>query len=229
MSSAPNEIAAALNQVAREAGSRSGLGDVLSTLTLGAVEAFPDIEYAGISITHRGGRIETLAATDNLVLELDDLQYQHHEGPCYDSITDQPVVLTEYARHEQRWPHYIPAAIKLGLRSQLGLRLYTDDRTMGGLNLYSTSTDTISDDTVMLAEVFATYATAALQRARTEEDMASALSTRQLIGQATGITMERYGLDETKAFAYLLRASSTTNVKLRDLARTLVDGAGDAS
>ncbi|MCW2866178.1 MAG: hypothetical protein JWR20_366, partial [Marmoricola sp.] len=41
-----------------------------------------------------------------------------------------------------------------------------------------------------------------------------------------GITMERYGLDETKAFAYLLRASSTTNMKLRDLARTMVEGGG---
>ena len=227
--SSTRQIADALNQVARDAGSRSGLDDVLSTLTHGAVEAFPDIDHAGISVTHKGGRIETLAATHDIVLELDRVQYSHREGPCYDSITDEPVVMTEYARHEQRWPHYIPAAARKGLRSQLGLRLYTDDRTMGGLNLYSTSTDTISDETVALAEVFAAYATAALQRARTEEDMASALSTRQVIGQATGITMERYGLDETKAFAYLLRASSTTNIKLRDLARTMVDGGGTPS
>ena len=34
---------------------------------------------------------------------------------------------------------------------------------------------------------------------------------------------ERYGLDENRAFAVLLRASSTSNIKLRDIAAQLVE------
>ncbi len=39
------------------------------------------------------------------------------------------------------------------------------------------------------------------------------IASRQVIGQATGIVMERYGLDEGRAFEYLLRVSSLANQK----------------
>ena len=112
----------------------------------------------------------------------------------------------------------------LGLRAQVGLRLYTHDQTVGGLNLYSTTSDVVSDDSVAMAEVFASYVTAALQRAQTEDSMTTAMISRQVIGQATGIVMERFGLGDAEAFAYLRRTSSDTNVKLREIARRLAEG-----
>lgn len=49
-----------------------------------------------------------------------------------------------------------------------------------------------------------------------------ALSSRDLIGQAKGILMERYGLDEDAAFALLTRYSRTSNQALRGVAADLV-------
>ena len=220
----PLDVAAAMSTVAHDLKSGAGLETVLESLVRGAVHALPDIDHAGISVVHRDGGIENLAATDALVRDLDDLQYTLVEGPCVDAVRESPVVSVQHARHEQRWPRYLREAVSRGLRSQLGLRLYTDDGTIGVLNLYSTSSDTLTDEVRQMAELFSAYATMAMGRAQGEDSLNGAIASRQVIGQATGIVMERYSLTEARAFEYLLRVSSLTNVKLRDLARSMVDG-----
>jgi GAF domain-containing protein len=182
----------------------------------------PGVDHVGISVTHRGGRVETLAATDELVWRLDQLQYELNEGPCLDAIREKPVVWVNNARREQRWPRFIPRAVALGLRAQVGLRLY-DAKTLGGLNMYATQSDTIDPDTIWMAELLATQAAIALGHARHEEGLNQALFTRKVIGQAIGILMGRYEVDETRAFAFLTRVSQDTNTKLRDVAAKLVE------
>jgi GAF domain-containing protein len=93
-------------------------------------------------------------------------------------------------------------AVERGLRSQIGLRLYADHETLGALNLYSTSEDTIDPDVLHMAELFAAHASLALGKVRREEQLNAALLTRKVIGQAIGILMERHELDEDGAFAF---------------------------
>jgi GAF domain-containing protein len=217
------DLSTALLQAARDISPDLDLQATLQACVDAATAAFPEIDHAGISIAHRDGQIETVAASGPLVGRLDQLQYDAGEGPCLFALTDEPVVTVQYAAHEQRWPRFMPAAIAEGLRSQIGLRLFTEKRLLGGLNLYSTSTDTISAETVRMAELFAAHATLAMGRAQREEHLHSAIASRQLIGQATGIVMERYSMNETRAFDYLLRVSSLSNIKLRTLARELVE------
>lgn len=80
-----------------------------------------------------------------------------------------------------------------------------------------------------MAELFAAHASIALGRSRREEQLNAALFTCKVIGQATGILMERHELDEDGAFAYLTRVSSHTNVKLREVAREIVALRNDLS
>ena len=216
-------LAAALALAAHEINAASDLEATLHTIAQVALTSLPEIDHVGVSLAHRDGRVETKAYTDDLVLELDRLQYSFNEGPCLHALTTAAVVRVENARHEQRWPKFIPEAVKLGLRAQLGLRLYADHHTLGGLNLYSVSHDTIDDDTVERAELFATHAALALGRARREEQLNTALTTRHVIGQAVGIVMERFSITEPRAFEYLTRVSSTSEKKLRDVAKALVD------
>jgi hypothetical protein len=104
--------------------------------------------------------------------------------------------------HDQRWPRYVPAAVELGLRSQLAVRLYLDDQG-----------------------TLAAHAAIALGNARERENLNQALHSRKVIGQAVGILMERYEMNEDRAFAFLVRASSHANIKLRDVAQELVNRA----
>ncbi|WP_148572611.1 GAF and ANTAR domain-containing protein [Nocardioides caldifontis] len=153
------------------------------------------------------------------------LQYDLNEGPCVASVENTPVVVVEHARHDQRWPNYMPKAVKAGLRAQLALRLYTDQDTLGGLNLYSTEAETVHPDAVAMAELFATHAAIALDRARYDHQLNEALGSRKTIGQAVGLLMQRYQIDEDRAFHFLVRASSTSNMKLRAIAQEVVDTA----
>lgn len=222
MPDVPRSIATALAAAAREINASKDVDAMLDTIVRVAKRDMPDIDMVGISIAHRDGRVETRAATDDLVHELDNLQYELHEGPCVHSIEAEPVVLVEDLRHEQRWPAYVPLAVRRGLRAQLGLRLYVEDETLGGLNMYSLSSDTIGAETRELAEIFAAHAALTLGRVRKEDQLTEALASRKLIGQAIGIVMERFSLDEDRAFQYLSRVSQHGNVKLRAVAEELV-------
>ncbi|BBY40535.1 hypothetical protein MMAN_46690 [Mycobacterium mantenii] len=52
-----------------------------------------------------------------------------------------------------------------------------------------------------------------------------ALSTRDTIGQAKGILIERYDLDDQTAFNTLIKLSQSMNTPLRDVARRVIEGA----
>jgi GAF domain-containing protein len=216
------EIADVLAQVAQEINSPESLAATLQSIVHTARRSLPGIDHVGVSVAQRNGRVETKAATGELVLQLDELQYSLNEGPCLYAISAATVVRVEHAAQDDRWPRYLPAAVRLGLRSQLGLQLGLDGKTLGGLNMYSTSVDTLDDETLHMAELFAVHAALAMGRARTEEQLRAGMSTRTLIGQAIGLLMERYGIDEDAAFAFLSRASSVNNTKLRGVAAEIV-------
>ena len=224
MHTAPFAVADALAQAARAMHTPRTLDEALQVMVDTAARSLPGIDHVGISLSHRNGNIETKAATSQLVHELDNLQYSLHEGPCNYAIrAEAPVVVLEHPKRDRRWPRYLPLAMERGLRSQLALRLYTEDRTLGSLNLYSTSSETLDPETVHLAELFATHAALALGKVREADELNTAMGTRKVIGQAIGILMERYDIGEAGAFAFLSRASQTSNVKLRDIAQELVD------
>lgn len=93
----------------------------------------------------------------------------------------------------------------------------------GDINFYSTISDEVSRDAQVLARLFATHAAVELGHAHERQTLNEAVRTRQVIGQAIGIIMERYNVHEDRAFAFLVRASSHANIKLRSVAQELVD------
>jgi hypothetical protein len=175
----------------------------LGVLVEVARRSMPEIDHVGISVAYRDGHVETKAATS------------------------EPVVVVQDARHDSRWPRFMKVACERGLRSQLGLRLYLDDHARGGLNLYSVSSDVIDPETEQLAELFATHAALIMGRARSEANLHASLASRTAIGIALGLVMERFGLDQDRAFSYLTRMASTSETKLRDVAQHLVEDAND--
>lgn len=219
------EVTASLIEAARAVNSDAlSLEDTLSSVIEAARRSLPEFGHISVSVLDADGDPRTTIGTDDLVWELDDVQYSLEEGPCLDSMrTRSPMVALEHAESDPRWPNYLRRARTTGLRAQLGVRLSSDSETLGSLNLYSTTSSTIDPDSPLLAELFATHAAIALGRSRREEQLHDALSSRKTIGQAIGLTMERYRIDEERAFAFLVRASQTSNVKLRQIAHRVVE------
>ena len=213
-------------RAARAIHSPLSLDKTLCTIADTALLSLPGFDVVGISTVDKHGEVHTRAATRALVWELDRLQYDLREGPCMDFLRDADVVTAPELRHDQRWPRYVPCAVRLGVKSQLAAKLYLDDEgTLGGLNPYSTTCAEFPSDTEHMAELFAAHAAIALGSARQLEGLNEALRTRSVIGQAMGILMHRYTLEADGALGLLIRTSSHTNVKMRLVAEQLVSAA----
>jgi GAF domain-containing protein len=223
---APTDVGRAIAAAARTLNRAQDLDETLQAIVEVARDSVPGFDEVGIWTLTKNGDVQTRAATGDLVYRLDDVQYDLDEGPCMEALRGATLVIAPRIRHDQRWPRFVPQAVAHGLRSQLAVRLFLDDEgTMGGLNFYSTTSDEVHPEAEELADLFAAHAAIALGRARERETLNEALQSRKVIGQALGILMERYQMNEDRAFAFLVRASSHSNIKLRLVAQELVDEA----
>lgn len=217
-----SRLAAALAEAAEALSAHQSLDERLATLIAAVPGAVPGFDHASVSVASRGTAITTRASSSDLAETLDTYQYEAEEGPCYDALARPGILLSTSMRHEQRWPEYTRRAIEAGVTAQMAVHLGDGGPVRGALNLYCTSGQEVDPEAPGAASLAATYVALALGWARTEEQLNEALSSRKEIGQAIGIVMERYQIDEAKAFAFLARVSSTGNIKLRDVARELV-------
>lgn len=193
------------------------LDSALAGITAAAVEVMPSVRYASITVKHEDGRLETVAPTAPLILELDKAQYELQEGPCYDAATDSVHVISPKLASDERFPQYAEVAVAEGIRAQAGIRLFETGEATGALNLYSEEVGAFHDLGV-LADLFAHQSAMALDYAREVENLQEAVESRSIIGRAVGIIMERFGLDDARAFGFLVRRSQQENVKVRALA-----------
>lgn len=219
-----SDFSKSIDAAARSINHSRTLEETLQTIVEVARTSIPGFDQIGISTIHKDGKVVTRAHQGDLVLRLDEIQYSLREGPCVETLRGSPVVAAPSLRHDQRWPRWVPEAIGLGVQAQLAVQLYLDaEGTMGGLNLYSTTSPDVTQDAEAIAQMFATHASIALGHVQEREGLNEALQTRKVIGQAIGILMERYEMSEDRAFAFLVRASSHGNIKLRAVAQELVD------
>lgn len=177
---------------------------------------------AGIILVHARNQIETAAATSKRVGESHNLQIIHDEGPCLDAIEGEAIYVSSNVSEDPRWATWGRAVSELGLNSALSLRLETTSRRYGSLNLYAERPAAFDDDDIAVATIFVRHASVALANAHNEQGLQIAIDARKLIGQAQGILMERYNLDEDRAFEFLRRQSQAHNVKLRHVAEWVV-------
>lgn len=215
-------LAVRMAELARAVAVPLPLERILAEVTTAAVELIPGVDSAGILLIRKGGEFESLAGTDDLPHELDRLQHEFNEGPCAQAALESTVVRTDDFRTESRWPQYTPAAIEIGVLSGLSFKLYTAERTAGALNLFGFSPTEWNTEAETTGTVLAAHAAAAILARRQGEQLESALATRDRIGQAKGIIMERYGVDDTRAFAMLRQLSQESNVKLADIALQVI-------
>jgi GAF domain-containing protein len=201
--------------------------DVLVDVTAAAKELIPGVDIAGVLLIGKGGTHQTLAPTSDLMFKLDKLQMATGEGPCLQAALDETVIRTDDFRNEPRFPNYAPKVVELGLRSALSLKLYTADRTAGALNLFGYEPKLWSSEAETIGMVLAAHAASAILASRATEQLQSALSTRDRIGQAKGIIMERFKIDDVRAFEMLRQLSQDTNTKLVDVAQRVVDTAAE--
>lgn len=161
---------------------------------------------------------------------LDLLQTQVGQGPCADALGGLAWVYVPDLLDDHRWPIFSPQAAHLGVRSALAYRLSLEGETLGALQLYAHLPGAFNAHDRAQGLIFATYAALAIALARARDaeqgridNLESALSSREVIGQAQGILMERERITADQAFQLLRRSSQHLNRKLRAVAQDIVD------
>ncbi len=222
-----HDLAVRMADLARAAAAPRSVEDVLLDVTTAAKELIPGVDTAGVLMIGKGGKWDSLGVTSDLPHLLDELQMKFGEGPCVEAALDETIVRTDDFRSEERWPQYSPAVVELGVLSGLSFKLYTANRTAGALNLFAFQPKAFDGESETIGTVLAAHAAAAILASREGEELQSALSTRDRIGQAKGIIMERYGVDDIRAFDMLRRLSQDSNTRLVDIAQRVIDTRGE--
>jgi hypothetical protein len=199
------------------------VGELLHLICLAAIDNVRGVEYAGITLADRHGRLETPAATHALVHRVDALQYQFRQGPCVDAVQGRWQARSDDLSVDVRWPEYGPLAADLGILSQMGIELFDEPGLIAGLNLYSSIAGAFDDDTVESAMLFAIQATHTLGRVMTQKQLTDAMTTSTTIGRATGVVMQRFQLSADRAFELLTRVSRVHDVTIEMLADQILD------
>jgi len=139
-----------------------------------------------------------------------------------DAVYEQETVRVADMATEPRWPQFTQRALAAGAAGMLSMQLYVEGDNLGALNLFARKAGAFNDESEHVGLLFAAHAAVAYAGAQQQAKTTRAVATRQLIGQAQGILMERHKLTGDQAFALLVRASQRTNTALRHLAERLV-------
>jgi GAF domain-containing protein len=183
----------------------------------------------GMTLRQRGRPPATAACTDPIASQADDIQYRAGDGPCLHAMRHAQVVHIDDLATHNRWPRFSRQAVALGIRSCLAVPLFEDNEPAGALTLYARRPGAFGPAEVRRAERFARNASGALTLALRmascndlNDQLRSSIVSRAVIDQALGVIMATERIPQDEAFSLLRTVSQNTNVKLRDLAATIV-------
>jgi GAF domain-containing protein len=213
--------------------------DVVEVFTLLAdrcVEAL-DVAAAGLMLVAPEGDLRVMASSSEEIRLVELFELQAEEGPCLDAYrTGAPVVDRDLTADGGRWPVFSPVALAAGFRSVDAVPMRLRGSVIGALNLFRTQPGSMNDVDLAAARALADVATIAILQHRAlrqaqavNDELSYALNNRVIIEQAKGVLAERTGIEVDAAFARLRNHARNHNVRLVDVARSMVDGTLDAT
>jgi hypothetical protein len=205
----------------RPYGTRS-LDETLSEVLASTTRAVDHLEHAGV-LVGRPPEFVSAATSDSVIAEVHGLHVVLGEGPCLDAMATGLTVVSDALTLERRWPRFTGAALAAGVQATVAVPLVWEGRTLGALGLYWEGPHQLDTATLSLAESCGVTASALVGWARSAQELQHALRTREMIGQAVGVLMQRYGLSSEAAFSFLRRNSQNANIKLRDVAARFLE------
>ena len=218
-----HEFGRRLAEAAREMSDARHPADTLQRIATMAVELVDACDVAGVCVL-RPMRDDTCAHSHTSLQVMDDLQHVLAEGPSMGGPSTADVISVGDLSRDAPWPQWGSRVVEqTGVRAYLGFRLFVEDDSIGMLNLYAYEPDAFDDDDKLDGLVAAAHASVALSATVRRDQMHTAMTSRQLIGEATGILRERFALTSDQAFAVLKRVSSQQNIKLFTVAQQVVE------
>jgi GAF domain-containing protein len=202
------------------------LEGILSRVAETATVAIPGCDHASVTLAGDDG-LRTAACTDDVAKEIDAREYALREGPCVAALASRRIEHLPTTESPERWVAFAEMIAGHGVHSALGVPL--GDQVPGAVNAYSRTPHAFDEEAIETANLLAFVAGVAVKNAQSFTRLGAvvgqlneALQTREKIGKAIGILMERENRTEDEAFELLRRVSQRSNVKLRDIAEEIL-------
>lgn len=215
------DLASRLSDLARDLQQEQDTDALLTDVVHAALDLIPHVAHASVSLVMGRRTVESRSASSGLPREVDALQSSTGQGPCIDAAYEERIVRVPDMGQEERWPDFARAAYSAGARSMLCFQLFVKGDNLGALNLYGDDVNVFDEESEQVGLLVGAHAAVAFSDALEISQLSQALDTRDLIGQAKGILMERFKITSQQAFQILVRGSSESNTKLRDVAERL--------
>jgi ANTAR domain len=224
-------LASAFAAIAENLYAADSFDAVLLRIAETAVSTVAGCHMASVTLSKQG-TYQTAATTDSAASAVDEMQYDAREGPCLDAV-DAPMVYAQ-SFPDSRWPKLAARPADLGVQSAASYRLAATSLqtagTGGSLNTYGAEPDAFSEEAKEIGLILAAHASMAAGAVRErgalrdlDENLNKALLSRDVIGQAKGILMERLKITPEDAFDVLRRSSQRLNEKLHAVAQRLAE------
>lgn len=217
-----DELATQLSELARSLQQQEDPHDTLVEVVRAAVDLVPGCDEGSISVVLERRQVHSEAASGELPRVVDALQEKLGQGPCLDAAYEHETVRVPDMAGERRWPRFSAAAAAAGALGMMSFQLYVQGDTLGALNLFARRAHAFDDESEHVGLLFAAHAAVAYSAAQEKAGLTRTALTRQLIGQAQGVLMERHKVTPDQAFAMLVRVSQHRGSTLREVAERLV-------
>jgi hypothetical protein len=191
-----------------------------------AAQSVPGSEHCAITLMKGRSQPRTVAASGELPIRVDQLQYETGQGPCLQALAQSDIAQAADLLTDQQWPLFAAQAVSVtGIRSMMSFRLYLDEDAYGALNFYSSKPDVFDEAAVAVGAIFASYASLTMLNHLQGDKIMHlnrALESNREIGVAIGILMARTLTTQDEAFTRLRVASQHLHLKLRDIAQEVI-------
>lgn len=202
--------------------------DLLTDLTEHCAELL-DIEAAGILLADPLNQLRLLAATSEQARELELFQLLADDGPCLDCYaTGQQVSVADIGKEADRWPRFVPAAIRVGFASVHAVPMRAAGTVLGALNLFGTRPGELTEADLLVGQTLTHIACVAILQEHPPTPttvmppLRSALTNRVVIEQAKGLLREMLDVSVEEAFALMRTYARANGEHLSSLARKLM-------
>ena len=191
-----------------------------------------DVATAGLMLVGPDGDLRVMASSSEAMRVLELFELQAKEGPCLDCYrSGKPIMSSDLARVDRRWPRFAAEALAGGFRSVHALPMRLRGTVIGALNLFRVEPGEMRPAEVDAAQALADVATIAILQHRASleaqvvnQQLAHALNSRVVIEQAKGMVAERQDLSMEQAFYALRKHARDHNLRLVEVAEAVISG-----
>jgi hypothetical protein len=176
------------------------------------------------------GHLLTVATSDREAWDADQVEFDTEGGPCVEALRNGEDTGVIDLRSEDRWPAWCAVSSMMGFQAAAGLPAEVTPGQRLALNLYTRDPDGLDGDVIHRARLFNQEVARTLptvlritEQAQLAEHLQEALASRSTIDQALGVLMAQNRCTRDAAFGILRRASQHRNLKLREVAATVIE------